>query len=877
MNLKLITILIVAMFGWSVSLFAQVPPTLLSPQNLDSCQSISLNLQWQSVPNAVSYRVEISDTVNFERIIITQPNINVTTLNVTLNDWEKRYYWRVYSVFPGGTEGKSTEWSFKTKKTPVVLVSIPNGITCVDTNVRFVWRKADAEFYAIQIARDTLFQNIYFSKNNLTDTSVSVSIPLYNEKMYWRVASIKAQCQTDWSIRREFTTKQESPTLLEPANGSKGTEIFGAAPFTTRLKWNSVAGASAYDIQISDSPLFETFYTQASVPDTTYVLNLGSNYDSLFYWRVRSYVNDCRSYWSEPFTVRTPYNVSTPTLPLDNEICVSMNDNLIKWTVIPGVTKYSIEISTDSNFVDNSLIVKDISEIQTSVELTDALTDYFWRVRGEDGNNVGLWSEVFKFTTTQRAPSTFKPLDNSFGSAKELRLEWEDFGTNTYYDLKLATDMEMDNLLIDTTLLDTNFFNIIVSDNNKTYYWMVRVRTGACLGDWSKVLQFKTIINYPQLISPENESIVESIYPIFNWENINDATAYEIEVSLDSNFTKLYKFNRNIELNTMTFAGEKFEEKTTYYWRIRAKNNEGKSLWSPFFFFTIREQAVDAPTLVSPANGTIKLPLELTMLWNVKPNAATYDLEVATDNQFKNIVISQNTADTSYNAVGLDLFTNYFWRVRSINNGGAGNWSSAYSFRTKDEAPTGIVILTYPDNKAESLPTTFTFTWESVERSLYYQLLIANKESFEESSIEFDYEKVFDLNKKIFGLEYNKEYFWKVRAINEDGNGPWSVVRSFKTLDITSVEDNDPYLSEVSVSPNPSNGFANFKFDLKKDEKVKLSIHNLLGKELYNSEFKNYNRGQNTISVNLNDFNPGVYIYNLQVGNNSYNGTIVVK
>ncbi len=878
MNFRFLIYLIsIIIMGWASNLFAQVPPTLLSPQNLDSCQSRFLNLQWESVPNAVSYRIEISDTVNFERIIITQPDVTITNLNVTLNDWEKKYYWRAYSVFSGGTEGKSTEWMFKTKKAPITLVSVPNGITCVDTNVKFIWRKSDAEFYSIQVATDTLFQNIYSEKNNLTDTTLTVHIPLYNTKLYWRVASIKALCQTDWSEKREFITLQKSPSLLAPANGTRGAEIFNEAPFVTTLKWTSIEGASAYDIQVSDSPTFETYYIQASVTDTTYQLNLGSNYDSLFHWRVRSYVNDCSSHWSAAFTIRTPFNISTPTLPLLDEICVSLSDNLFKWTVIPGATQFTLEVSTDTNFVNNVTKVSGINEIQAAVELTQPLATHFWRVRGEDSKNIGLWSKVYQFQTTQRPPSTFSPANNSFGSNKNLTLTWENFGADTYYDLKLATDSDLDNLLIDTTLLDTNFINITVPDNNTTYHWSVRVRTGACLGDWSKTIQFKTLIKYPNLIAPANGELVESIYPIFNWEPVEDAQGYEIEVSLDSNFTQLFKANRDINQNTMTFAGEKFEEKATYYYRVRAKNSEGKSLWSPFNYFTIKEQVTDAPTIVYPTNGAVKIPLEFTFLWNSKPNVNSYDLQIAIDNKFTNIIVTQNTADTSYNVVGLNLFTNYFARIRSINNGGTGNWSSVFTFRTKDEVPTGVAILTYPNNEAKDMPITFAFTWESVQRALHYELLVATSETFEESSIVLKNDRISELTKKIYGLKYNQEYFWKLRAMNENGNGPWSAVRSFTTFDITSVEDNNPYLNEINVSPNPSNGFSNITFDLKKDENVQLMIHNLAGKELFSTASKYYTKGINTITVKTNEFNPGVYVYTLMIGNSSISGKIVVN
>lgn len=877
MKMKLlISILFAILLGWQTS-NAQVPPTLLSPQNLDSCQSRFLTLKWEPVPNAISYRVEISDTVNFQRLVISQANITITNLDVILNDWQKKYFWRVYSVYPGGTEGKSSEWVFKTKKPPVLLVSIPNETVCVDTNAQFLWRKADAEFYTLQISEDSLFSNIYYQKDNLIDTVASVKIPYFNKTMYWRVAAKKGLCLTDWSDVWSFTTKQSSPTLLSPINGAKGADIFATSPFKTTLIWSNNPDASTYDIQVSDSPTFETFYTQASTADTSYQINLESNYDSLFYWRVRSYVNDCYSYWSQPFKIRTPYNKPTPTLPLNEESCVSMSNNIIKWTVIPGATQYTLEVTSDSNFVENVNQVKNINEIQSTVQLDKSLSKYYWRVRGEDSKNIGLWSNIYTFYTTQRPPSTFVPANNSVGTVKSLTLSWENFGANTYYDVKLASDKDLKHLIIDTTLLDTNYLPIQVPDNNSSYFWSVRVRTGSCLGDWSSVQQFKTIINTPQLISPENASIEESLYPIFTWNNVEDAINYEIEVSLDSNFATLFKYNRDLTINTMTFAGEAFKEKTTYYWRVRAKNSEGKSQWSQVYYFTIKEQVADAPTLLFPINGETKLPKEFSFLWSTKANALSYDIEVATDYAFTNVIVNDIVADTIYSIVGLENFKNYYWRVRSINDGGIGNWSHIFSFRTKDEAPTEITILTYPNDAQTELPITFVFAWDSVNRALYYHLQIANNNTFEESSIVFNFDKVYDTTKKISGLEYTKKYYWRVRAENEDGEGPWSAVRSFETFDISSVEDNDLYLNDISVSPNPANNYININFNIKGNELGQLKIYNMIGTELYSSNKQMYYNGANSIKVNTDNYQAGLYIYNLTINNKTYKGSFIVK
>lgn len=880
MKFKLFSLIAVILLTCcKMDLMAQIPPTLVYPQNFDSCQSRFLTLEWQAVPNAISYRLEVSDTSNFQNIVINQANLTLTQLNIVLNDWQQRYFWRVYSVFPGGTEGKSEAWIFKTKKAPVVLVSVPNEINCVDTNARFVWKKADAEFYTLQIATDSLFTDFIYNKNNLTDTSVAVSIPFYNTKFYWRVAAKKGLCLTDWSERWEFTSKQHSPQLLLPANGAKGAELFNSVPFITTLKWAATENATIYDIQVSDSPNFTTFFTQASIPDTSYDLNLASNYDSLFYWRVRSTVNGCVSYWSEPFKLRTPYIQSTPTLPLDNELCVSMGNNLIKWTVIPGATKYSIDFTTDSNFVNNIIQVKDINEIQTSIVLDKALTMYYWRVRGEDSKNIGLWSSIYKFQTTQRPPSSFIPADSSYGSQKALTLSWENFGANTYYDLKVASDIEMKHLLVDTTLLDTNYFDLTVPTNNTTYYWSARVRTGACLGDWSKIVQFKTLINSPELILPAQGAVVEVLYPIFEWNTVDDATGYEIEVSLDSNFTSLYKYDNFLVQNTMSFAGAPFQEKTTYYWRVRAKNNEGKSLWSQFSFFTIQEQAVGAPNKLVPFNSQVSLPFEFTFIWNSQASALSYDFELASDNQFTNMVASANIigSDTSYAITGLAPFTYYYWRVRTINKGGAGNWGITFKFRTKDIKPSDIVQLVAPEDDAKNMPISLEFVWDSIPRAKTYDIFIATDTNFTEASTVYSFEKVYNLYKKVNDLSYNTEYFWRVRGFNEAGYSPYSLVRSFKTIDPTSVEDNDPLFVNINIRPNPVSSNASINFDLKQGENVKLQIHSLLGKEVYSVAPKYYSNGNHIITFNADTFHPGLYIYTLIVGNKSYNGTFVVK
>ena len=859
--------------------FSQIPPNLLSPSNKDSCQSLFVTLDWEAVPNAVLYRVEVSDTNNFMNIIILQNDIEGTELSIMVNNWQKIYYWRVFSIFPGGTEGKSEEWMFKTKRPPILLVSIPDSVKCLDTALTFKWRKADAEFYTLEVASDTAFTNLVVNKNNLTDTAYTANLPYYSQSFFWRVAARKSVCQTDWSERRYFTIKHPAPKLLLPAKGSFGGDIFQSAPFNTTLKWQRDTNAFSYDLQVSLSSTFANiFYENTILGDTLHHVAIGTIYDTTIYWRVRTNTADCQSYWSETFSFKTPYPKPILTLPLNNELCVSLKNNLFKWTVVPNATKYSLQISDMQDFSNILDVINNISETEISYLLSLPLKKHYWRIAAHDSRNSGLWSDLFEFSSTQRPPNSFFPNNNSVGSEKFIIFSWENFGADTKYDLKLSTNDDFSNVLIDTVLLDTNHINVIVPDNNAIYYWMVRVRSGACVGDWSEIQSFKTILPSPQLRLPADNDLISSSYPIFSWYPVEDALSYDLEVSLDSNFAVIYKKEKHITSDTWTFAGEAFQEQQTYFWRLLAENNEGRSHWSNFFRFTTKQTPPEAPILIYPANGATKVELQLEFKWHKFQNANLYQLQIATDKDFLTPLAELQLADTSYSVTGLNLFTNYFWRLKAFNQGGEGNWSQTFSFRTKDVAPTDIVALVFPEEAATGLPLTFTFTWNSIPNVLGYEIAVASSPDFAESSIVLSAPQVWVNKKLIYGLEYNKEYFWQVRGWNEAGNAPWSTVRSFKTLDITSVENNDPYISDVIIAPNPvDKNFANIKFELKTSSYVALKVYNLLGKEVLNFNKNYFAPGINNIELKTNNLKPGVYIYNLLIENNIYSGSFIIK
>ena len=117
-------------------------------------------------------------------------------------------------------------------------------------------------------------------------------------------------------------------------------------------------------------------------------------------------------------------------------------------------------------------------------------------------------------------------------------------------------------------------------------------------------------------------------------------------------------------------------------------------------------------------------------------------------------------------------------------------------------------------------------------------------------------------------LSGNQSYWWRVRARNVAGFGPFSEVRHF-TIVITSVSLFDGIPQEYSLSqnyPNPFNPTTTIFYELPKQTRVTIKIFNMLGKEIASLVDEVKGPGRYDIDWNASGFASGVYFYKLQTG-----------
>lgn len=115
--------------------------------------------------------------------------------------------------------------------------------------------------------------------------------------------------------------------------------------------------------------------------------------------------------------------------------------------------------------------------------------------------------------------------------------------------------------------------------------------------------------------------------------------------------------------------------------------NQLQANMSEFGEFIIGKPDVEpialAPILVAPRpEGTVNQDLSVVLDWTPKGFVNSYHLQVATDTEFSHLVIDNpDVKETPYVVETVEAETTYYWRVRTMNEAGASEWSQA-SFTT---------------------------------------------------------------------------------------------------------------------------------------------------------------------------------------------------
>jgi subtilisin-like proprotein convertase family protein len=339
------------------------------------------------------------------------------------------------------------------------------------------------------------------------------------------------------------------------------------------------------------------------------------------------------------------------------------------------------------------------------------------------------------------------------------------------------------------------------------------------------------------------------------------------------------------------------------------------------FYLNLISGNFGTQNLTSPANAATAQSTSLTLTWATNVAATSYDLEVATDAGFSSITTSVNVATASYNLSGLSDGATYYWRVKPKNAGCVGTFSTTFNFQTGQTlcnstsstnipvaissggTPTINSTLNIPSGSSISdinITMNITHTWINDLTATLISPTGTQLVLFDMPCISADIQNIvatFDdagssivcgVNPGISGVVIPQNALsvfnsqspvgtWTLRIrdnFNQDGGSlnSWSLnICSVQPLAAESFNS----IADLAIYPNPNNGNFNVQFNSTSNNDVKIGVHDMRGREIFNRAYQN--NGLFNESLQLNNVQSGIYLVTVQDGARKEVKKIVVE
>jgi len=225
---------------------------------------------------------------------------------------------------------------------------------------------------------------------------------------------------------------------------------------------------------------------------------------------------------------------------------------------------------------------------------------------------------------------------------------------------------------------------------------------------------------------------------------------------------------------------------------------------SPDQLLTCTDTLTEKVSLASPGDGiTTGFILEeggiyagmarVMLSWEAMTGALDYEWEIALDEEFRSPA-EVGSGGLVTGAV-LWLGKKYYWRVRVIEPL-LSRWSETRSFTTYIGPAAALPKLVSPVVGQIDMPLKIVLAWSSVIEGTKYELVVAEDCDWADLLVDktdsnaLGPETIYVIPSG--SLKYDTQYCWKVRALSDITESPWSNTGTFTTIAEPVVEEEEP-------------------------------------------------------------------------------------
>ena len=290
--------------------------------------------------------------------------------------------------------------------------------------------------------------------------------------------------------------------------------------------------------------------------------------------------------------IQSEVKISIPIPPIINlqlnGSIINPLNGVITWNSSSNATRYRIQISKDSNFIN---IVKDITITDTTLTFTDLEggTTYYLRINASNSLGSSAWSNTFMFNTSITSlskPILLLPLNNALNQPTSVLLKWNSVKNATSYSLLLSKDSDFAIIQREFSGITDTSKSITGLENNTTYFWKTNAKSQSLESEWSEVWRFNVLVvgikeipndipncfnlhqNYPNPFNPT--TMISYQLPINSYVSLKIFDIYGKEINiLMEKYQNRGKYSIKWEPNNIPSGVYFYELKTNKYMEMK--------------------------------------------------------------------------------------------------------------------------------------------------------------------------------------------------------------------------------------------------------------------------------------------------------------------
>ncbi len=631
----------------------------------------------------------------------------------------------------------------------VLLNEPANGASGVNLTTFFSWAANPATTYTIEVAEDENFTTVLESAANLSSGSYQLGAPLQVLTTYfWRVKA-KNICGTgDWSETYSFTTGAVFCAPRVSTDIPKPISASGTPTVTSTLQVNNsgiLDDINVTNLSINHTWVGDLRIDLTSPSGTTVTLmaNPGNgecSNDNIQVFFDDESTNDylmldgmCNpgplavsgsfqplealsAFDGEPATGTwtltvyddanedggslTAWGLEVCTI-IPNDFSVSPSANSfesclegeINFTVLLGtayndttgvtLTAENLPAGATATFEPNPAAPG--TEVSVAVTGATESGNFTFDIVGDDGANSGNTQIDWTVISPPNAPTPVSPAQNATDVTLNKVFSWSNIAGATYL-LEIATDTGMNDVIFSGVTTNSSL-NVTGLDYCTEYFWTVTATTDCGDSDPSEVFTFTTILDLAFDASP---ATVTTCVSSMTSTTLSLGECFETTGVTLTGTAPAGGFTFNFPVNPTAPGSEVVVEISVGNiapgnYPIEINGTDGVNSVSETITVQVQGPA-EAPTMTQPANSAVGVAFQNTVFeWQTVSGASNYKFELATDDNFTNIIHDISLTQTMYNLpLQLTGLTTYHWRVTAFNNCG-GTTPAAFSFTTETE------------------------------------------------------------------------------------------------------------------------------------------------------------------------------------------------